>query len=92
LWGNYREFGGRRTHMKNAVFGLLRRVALERSCFRGTYRLHQKGDKNRRTRNNVGRKHRFIQEPHDVPSQKTAFFIVTAMKTSNLIALTGWTQ
>jgi hypothetical protein len=26
----------------------------------------------------------FLQEPHDVTSQKMAFFIVTAVKTSNL--------
>jgi hypothetical protein len=29
-------------------------------------------------------KRRFLQEPHDVTSQKTPFFIVTTMKTSNL--------
>jgi hypothetical protein len=29
-------------------------------------------------------KHRFLQEPHGVTSQKTAFFTVTAVKTSNL--------
>jgi hypothetical protein len=29
-------------------------------------------------------KHRFLQEPHGVTSQKTAFFIVTAVKTSDL--------
>jgi hypothetical protein len=29
-------------------------------------------------------KRQFLQEPHGVTSQKTAFFIVTAMKTSNL--------
>jgi hypothetical protein len=27
----------------------------------------------------------FLEEPHGVTSQKTAFFIVTAMKISNLI-------
>jgi hypothetical protein len=26
----------------------------------------------------------FLQEPHDVTSQKTAFFLAIAMKTSNL--------
>jgi hypothetical protein len=31
--------------------------------------------------------HRFLQEPHGVKSQKTPFFIVTAMKTSNLTDL-----
>jgi hypothetical protein len=29
-------------------------------------------------------KHRFLQEPHGITSQKTPFFIVTAVKTSNL--------
>jgi hypothetical protein len=29
-------------------------------------------------------KHRFLQEAHGVASQKTAFFLVTAMKTSDL--------
>jgi hypothetical protein len=28
-------------------------------------------------------KRQFLQEPHDVISQKTAFFIVTAVRTSN---------
>jgi hypothetical protein len=32
----------------------------------------------------VTTKHRFLQEPHGVTSQKTPFFIVTDMKTSNL--------
>jgi hypothetical protein len=32
-----------------------------------------------------------LQQSHGVTSQKMAFFIVTAVKTSNLnIALTGW--
>jgi hypothetical protein len=30
---------------------------------------------------------RFLQEPHGVTTQKTPFFIVTAMKTSNLTYL-----
>jgi hypothetical protein len=29
-------------------------------------------------------KHQFIQEPHNITSQKSAFFVVTAMKNSNL--------
>jgi hypothetical protein len=33
------------------------------------------------------RKRRFLQEPHGVKSQKTAFFIVTAVKTSNVTTL-----
>jgi hypothetical protein len=32
----------------------------------------------------VSPKRRFLQEPHSVTSQKTPFFIVTAVKTSNL--------
>jgi hypothetical protein len=35
-------------------------------------------------RSDIPLKHQFLQEPHDVTSQKTAFFIVTAMRTSNL--------
>jgi hypothetical protein len=31
-----------------------------------------------------------LKETHGVTSQKTAFFIVTAVNTSNLTALTGW--
>jgi hypothetical protein len=30
-------------------------------------------------------KHRFLQEPYGVTSKKTTFFIVTAVKTSNLV-------
>jgi hypothetical protein len=33
-------------------------------------------------------KRRFLQEPHGVTTQKTPFFIVTAVKTSNLTLLT----
>jgi hypothetical protein len=41
---------------------------------------------NRRTlRRNSPPKRRFLQEPHGVTSQMTPFFIVTAVKTSNLI-------
>jgi hypothetical protein len=32
----------------------------------------------------VTMKHRFLQEPHRITSQKTATFIVTAVKTSDL--------
>jgi hypothetical protein len=35
-------------------------------------------------RTDISEKRRFLQEPHGVTSQKTAFFIVTAVKTSNL--------
>jgi hypothetical protein len=39
-------------------------------------------------RSYIPAKHRFLQEPHVVTSQKTAYFIVTAVKTSNLTPLT----
>jgi hypothetical protein len=35
-------------------------------------------------RTDVSEKRRFVQEPHGVTSQKTRFFIVTAVKTSNV--------
>jgi hypothetical protein len=50
--------------------------------FGGTYRLNHQGDKNRRY---VPPKRLFLQEPHSVTSQKTAFFIVITVKTSNLL-------
>jgi hypothetical protein len=33
-------------------------------------------------------KRRFLQEPHGITTQKTPFFIVTAVKTSNLTTKT----
>jgi hypothetical protein len=38
----------------------------------------------RRNRRQVPPKRRFLQDPHGVTSQKTPFFIVTAVNTSNL--------
>jgi hypothetical protein len=38
----------------------------------------------RRRRRQVPPKRRFLQEPHGITTQKTPFFIVTAVKTSNL--------
>jgi hypothetical protein len=35
-------------------------------------------------RRQVPPKRRFLQEPHGITTQKTPFFIVTAVKTSNL--------
>jgi hypothetical protein len=61
--------------------------------FGGTWRLLHQGDKigelgttqaatsNRRT---LRRNTKFLQVPHGVTTQKTPFFIVTAVKTSNL--------
>jgi hypothetical protein len=48
----------------------------------------QAATRNRRTLRQVPPKRRFLQEPHGVTSQKTAFFIVTAVKTSNLTTFT----
>jgi hypothetical protein len=36
-------------------------------------------------RTNISEERQFLQEPHSITSQKMAFFIVTAVKTSNLI-------
>jgi hypothetical protein len=68
--------------------------------FGETYRLHYQGDKNRRGRNNVSSNYQpkhpkdggnmflrirpFLHESQDVTSQKTAFFIATAVKTKNV--------
>jgi hypothetical protein len=41
----------------------------------------ENGDLLADSHNNVNR---FLQEPHGITSQKTPFFIVTAVKTSNL--------
>jgi hypothetical protein len=41
-------------------------------------------------RRQVPPKRRFLQEPHGVTSQKTQFFIVTAVKTSNLTQSYPW--
>jgi hypothetical protein len=38
-------------------------------------------------RTDVSEERRFLQEPHGVTTQKTAFFIVTAVKNSNLISI-----
>jgi hypothetical protein len=56
--------------MKNGVFWDVTPCGSCKSRrFGGTYSLLHQGDKNR-----------FLQEPHGVTSQKTAFFIVTAVK------------
>jgi hypothetical protein len=44
----------------------------------------QAATSNRRTLRRNPPKRRFLQEPHGVTTQKTPFFIVTAVKTSNL--------
>jgi hypothetical protein len=40
-------------------------------------------------RTDVSLKHWFLQEPHGITSQNTAFFIVTTVKTSNLTSFVG---
>jgi hypothetical protein len=37
-------------------------------------------------------KRRFLQEPHGVTTQKTPFFIVTAVKTSNLTKMRNFVR
>jgi hypothetical protein len=76
--------------------GMLRRVALVRTdvseepsaSFIRVTRIGGAGTilaatSNRRTLRKI---RRFLQDPHGVNSQKTPFFIVTAVKTSNLTA------
>jgi hypothetical protein len=71
--------------MKNAVFW---DVTPCRSCvnrrFGGTYRFHLQGRKIRELGSSVPPKRRPTQALHGATSQKTAFFIVTVVKTSNL--------
>jgi hypothetical protein len=75
--------------MKNGVFWVVT-VALVRTdvsenlsaSFIRVTRIGELGTTLALTRNR--RTLRFLQEPHGVTSQKTQFFIVTAMKTSNL--------
>jgi hypothetical protein len=62
--------------LKNVVFlDVTQRGSCKNRSFAATYRIHHQ----RRSR-----KRRSLQEPHGVTSQKTAFFIVTAVKTPNL--------
>jgi hypothetical protein len=61
-----------------ASSGMIRRVALVRTDFSEEL----SASFIRVTR--IDPKRRFLQEPHGVTSQKTPFFIVTAVKTSNL--------
>jgi hypothetical protein len=82
-----------------ASSGILRRVALVRTnvskelstSFIRMTRISELGTtlavtSTRRTCE-VPPKHRFLQEPHGVTSQKTPFFIVTTVKTSNLTTI-----
>jgi hypothetical protein len=69
-----------------ASSGMLRRVALVRTdvseeLSTSIIRLTRMGELGR---TDVPPKRRFLQEPHGVTSQKMTFFIVTAVKTSNL--------
>jgi hypothetical protein len=89
--------------VKNAVFW---DVAPCRSCvnrrFGGTYRLHHQGRKIRERGTSVSRwlltewcaspKRRFTQNLHGATSKKTALFIVTAVKTSNLTSSVKFTS
>jgi hypothetical protein len=76
--------------MKNAVFWDVTPCgSFKNQRFGGMQRINHQVDKNLRARNvssNLEPKHcsRFLQEPRGVTSQKTAFFIITPVKTSNL--------
>jgi hypothetical protein len=72
--------------------GMLRRVALVRTdvswepgaSFIRVTRIGKQGTTQAATSNLRTLQRRFLQEPHGLTSQKTTFFIVTAVKTSNL--------
>jgi hypothetical protein len=74
--------------MKNAVFWDVTPCGSRRNRRFGGNHSHDHQDvKNLRARNissNQQLKHTVLKEPHDLTSQKTALFIVTAVKTSNL--------
>jgi hypothetical protein len=57
-------------------------IRVTRSCELGTTLAVTS---NRRTLRRIPPKGQFLQEPHGVTSQETPFFILTAVKTSNLI-------
>jgi hypothetical protein len=80
-------------NMKNAVFfDVTPFGSCKNQSFGGPHYLHHQGDKNSWprifSRRYVPSNCRFLQEPHGVTSQKTAFVIVTAVKTSNLTSQT----
>jgi hypothetical protein len=65
--------------VKNTIFWGVRPCGFSKNRrFGGTYRFHYQSDKNRRARNNVSN----TQQPKS--TAKTAVFIVTAAKPSNL--------
>jgi hypothetical protein len=72
--------------------GMLHRVALVRTdgseelsaAFIRATKIGELGTMLAATSNRRSPKHWFLQEPHGVTSQKTPFFIVTAVKTSTL--------
>jgi hypothetical protein len=74
---------------------MLRRVVLVRTdiseeistSFMRVTRIGELGTTLAVTSNYVPLKRRFLQEPYGVTSQKTPFFIVTAVKTSNLTTI-----
>jgi hypothetical protein len=72
--------------------GLFRRVALVRTdgseepgtCFIRVTKIGELGTTQAATNNRRTQRTSVLQEPHGVTTQKTPFFIVTAVKTSNL--------
>jgi hypothetical protein len=69
--------------------GKWRRVDIVNRRFGGPYRLHLQGIRNPRAVNQREQvpTRRFTQDLHGPTTQKTAFFIVTAVKTSNLTSV-----
>jgi hypothetical protein len=73
--------------------GLLRRVALVRTdvseeqgaSFIRVTKIGELGTTQAATSNRLTLRRNFVQEPHGVTTQKTPFFIGTAVKTSNLL-------
>jgi hypothetical protein len=68
---------------------MLRRVALARidvsdERIASTIRVTKIGELETTMERYVPRKRLFLQEPHGVTSQRTPFFVVIAVKTSNL--------
>jgi hypothetical protein len=75
--------------MKNAVlWDEAQCGSCKNRSFGETCRLHLQGRRKYTSEENlqtVINRHRFLQDPHGATSQKRAFFIVTAVKTSNPI-------
>jgi hypothetical protein len=98
MLSKYQHFHWNHILIKSVVFGDVTPCAsYKKRRFRGTFYLHHQGEKFNeigiateehsdeiKWRRYVPSKRRLLQEPHGITSQKTPFFIVTAVETSNL--------